>query len=463
MRPLTVGCMLLYIALNIPELYRTAKVHISSKVLTLFALFIVTSGLSTLLSDIPWQGSVRWVEVSTCILFGIILYHQLSISPEFKGILASSLMISMSLFILFFLFLWNTVPDPINHDWVSSIPFAENIRHIGYIAAIVLPLAFTHLDNQDFRKRLFSVIYLICLWGFVFWMGGRATFLAVTTASFVFFWLKPKLIPISLATIIFGVFLSQIFSVSAPELNLIRLFDYEITEKTLNQVASNRIVMYEQVLTHWWYGAPLIGLGSDVFRYLRPPIISEYFVQPHSVVLEFILSYGLTGLLILSFLSLGMLRGWLITIKKHPTPGLPLSVLSLSIVALIDGVFYHSISLLYASIALALAAPATNEKNSPLGLLLTLSVQTPLATFFFIILVIQIYASLTPPSDQYLDYMRQHPVYVHPTHWINQTLTKNGTQSVEFARLAVKYSDNPCIYKLYLPLNEQTPFDWCAQ
>ncbi|MES9924280.1 MAG: O-antigen ligase family protein [Candidatus Thiodiazotropha endolucinida] len=462
-RLLTMGCMFLYIVLSIPELYRTVELKISTKVLALVIAFIIISGLSTLLSDIPWQGSVRWAEVSTCLVSGIILYHQLSKTPVFKDILAFSLMISMSLIILFYLFSWITVYDPVNHNWVSNIPFATNIRHIGYIAAITLPLAFTHIDNQDIRKRLFTLFYLTCSWGFVFWMGGRATFLAVTIVTLVFFWLRPKLILISMTTIIAGLFLSQIFSVSAPELNLIHLLDYDITEQTLNQVSSNRITMYEQVLIRWWNGAPLLGLGSDAYRYLRPAILDDNFVQPHSVILQVTLSYGLVGLLIFLALSLKMLNGWLKTIQSHPIPGLPLAALSASMVALVDGVFYHSISLLYASIVLTLTIPATSAKVRPLGLLFTLSSQLPLAIFFYAILSIQIYAAATPPSEQKIKFIRQQPVYVNPSLWISLTSMKNKAQTVEYARLAVKYSENPCFYILYLPLSEQAPFEWCAQ
>lgn len=460
-RPLMASTALIYICMSILWNWRNRVIYASPLIIGLLGMLLGINALSTVLSSIPWQGSAHLMEMLLYACMGLLLYHQLQSTPEFRSLFSISLMLMLSLMVLRFLYGWISVFDPVNHPWSSQIAFAENIRHIGYLAAMLLPVGYSFLIFKTPKDTGYwlTFIYLTLAWGLVFWMGGRATFLALMGASIIFFLFNPRTLPVVMATSLSGLLLSQLFTVNDPSLNLFRLFDLGGGEKDLNQLSSHRLTIYHQALTLWWEQSPLIGLGSDIFRYLRPSILGDYYAQPHSFIIQTLLSSGLIGGLTLLVLLIMLVRSW-IQNRDSNWSGFIIAGMAATATGLIDGVFYHSLSFFTVSIVLALSLPPT-QKGIPAKPLLSGAIMAVAAgVVLFSALSWQIALSLGPiPSDKQLEWINRYPLYLDAHRWISQA---NEQQAHRLAKIAVQHSDIPCSYRGLLTEVQENSLAWCT-
>lgn len=467
-RPLTVFTALIFITLSLPLLFMQRELKASCWVLALIGLFLTFSGLSTWASAIPWQGTARWLEIGTYAIAGVFLYHQIHDARGFRHVFSLSLILTLFLIILRFLYFWVSAYDPTHHSWSHQPPLAENIRHIGYLAALLLPVAFTYLPSgrKEHPARYPAVLLYLCAgWGLVFWMGGRATFLALIVTSVLFIWFHPRTAIPMIATCIMGLLLSQLFITTDPSLNLIRLFNYDLGEKTINQISSNRGSIYEHALRLWWQKAPVIGLGADAFRYLQPAILADYLAQPHSVVVQVLLSFGLVGgVLITSLLLLLLKHSWQ-QLHVSPWPGLTCAGIAALLTGLVDGVFYHSLAFFLTSIVLALALPETSHRirfSNAIAAAPVLFAGSSILFYVFLSWQIHLSRQTVPPEHQ-LATLQKYPAYVEPSLWIRHAHANNSRLTEDLARLAVTTTDRSCRFFTYLPPAEQDDFRWCIQ
>ena len=463
-RPLTAFTAIIFISLSAIWHWRDKVIHANPLVVGLIALFWGFHALSTALSAIPWQGSAHLLEMLLYALTGLLLYHQLHNAPQFRALFSISLMLMLSLMILRFLYSWVSVYDPVNHPWSIQLPFAQNIRHIGYLAAMLLPVGYSFLllKTQKDTGYWLTLIFLVLAWGLVFWMGGRATFLALVGATAVFCLFYPRTLLAILAAAISGLLLSQLFTVTDPSLNLFRLFDLGDGQKDLNQLSSHRLTIYQQALQLGWQQSPMLGLGSDAFRYLRPSILGDYFAQPHSFIIQTLLSSGLSGGLTLAILLMFLARAWLQN-RNSTWPGFIIAGMAAIATGLIDGVFYHSLSFFTVSIVLALSLPPTNKTLSKSTLWPTTAIASLTGSLLFSLLSWQIALSRGPvPATEQLAWITRYPLYTDTSHWIMQSMNQgHETQARYLAEMAARLSDTPCRYQGYLTAEEQKEFIWC--
>ncbi|WP_276783637.1 O-antigen ligase family protein [Thalassolituus oleivorans] len=459
-RPLMAFTALIFISLSILWSWRNKVIYASPLIIGLLGMFLGINALSTALSAIPWQGSAHLMEMLLYASMGLLLYHQLQTAPEFRALFSISLMLMLSLMVLRLLYGWISVYDPVNHPWSSQIAFAENIRHIGYLAAMLLPVGYSFLVFKTPKDTSYwlTFVYLTLAWGLVFWMGGRATFLALVSATVIFFIFHPRTLPTVLTAAVSGLLLSQLFTVTDSSLNLFRLFDLGDGQKNLNQLSSHRLTIYHQALTLWWEQSFLIGLGSDIFRYLRPSILGDYFAQPHSFIIQALLSSGLIGGLALLALLIILGSNW-IQNRGSNWPGFIIAGMAATATGLIDGVFYHSLSFFTISIVLALSLSPAKKIIPTIPLLSGAMMVTTSGVVFFSVLSWQIVLSLGPiPSDKQLEWVNRYPLYLNAHHWISQA---NEKQAHRLLQIAVRHSDTPCSYRGFLTEAQENSLAWC--
>lgn len=459
-RPLTAFTAIIFISLSVIWHWRDKVMHASPLVIGLIALFWGFHALSTALSAIPWQGSAHLLEMLLYAVTGLLLYHQLHNAPQFRALFSISLMLMLSLMTLRFLYGWVSIYDPVNHPWSIQLPFAQNIRHIGYLAAMLLPVGYSFLvmtTPKTFGYWM-TLVFLVLAWGLVFWMGGRATFLALVAATAVFCLFYPRTLLAILAAAISGLLLSQLFMVTDPNLNLFRLFDLGDDQKDLNKLSSQRLTLYQQALQLWWQQSPVIGLGSDAFRYLKPSILGDHFAQPHSVVIQTLLSSGLSGGLTLVILLMLLGRAWLQN-RSSQWPGLIVASMAAIATGLIDGVFYHSLSFFTFSIVLALSLPPTRATLSTSVSLPATVIAALTGSLFFILLSWQIALSRSPlPTSGQLAWIHRYPLYIDARHWIEFS---DEPKAQHLAQMAAQLSDRPCLYQKHLNEDQRQDFLWC--
>jgi len=430
-----------FIFLALPAIFSIKTIDISRKALFLLILWLAWTLASTILGNQPWAAMARWFEILTSILTALCIWLIVRERTELATILAKGIIAALLLCIFAFVAYWIISPSPVQHNWVTDIPLFVNIRHFGYLPAAALPLGYWLLELSSGEKRQISseylpikstnlvLIYLTLCWALVFWLGGRGAFLSVTIVTFIYFSLsKHNIMPI-LATIIFGLMLSQLFIVDVPNLNLLRFLDLFLNgaEKDLNRLSSSRIAIYYESIIHWWNNAPIFGIGADGYRYIIPAIIGiDVFFHPHNSIVQLLMSYGLPGLFIPCCLFFSFtLRLLSNTNKRHLV--FSLSILSSLFLSLVDGILYHAyglfISTILVGIGLAYVWPKTLDKvainrgdRKKLTLRSLFVLLLASTSIYYSVFIYQLYHSKYGCVDEsWINWNAQYPIYFSPT------------------------------------------------
>lgn len=375
-RVISVFIELGFILLTVPVIYQYKTIKIPSKAVFLIIFWLVWTLASTLLGNQPWAAMMRWFELLSSITTAFCLYLLISTRPDYIELIVKAIIAALIICILAFTIIWNISPNPVKHDWVSNIPLFVNIRHFGYIPAIALPLGYWLLEKNTVQNNSHygAVTYLTICWALVFWLGGRGTFLAVSCVTILYCILSKQQIKWVITSILFGLIISQLFIVDAASLSLFRIFDLFInTEgRELNAVSSFRMIIYTEALGYWWNTSPIFGLGADGFYFIVPAIGGiDAVAHPHSIFIQLLFSFGIPGLLLPGYLFI-LLSIKIIKSKDRSAKAFYLSLISILVLSIFDGILYHAyglfLSTIIAAICLSLAWPQNKKisnKNSP--------------------------------------------------------------------------------------------------
>lgn len=440
-----------FIALSIPAIHTNTN-PLPRQASVLLIIWLAWTLLSTLLGEQPWPAMVRWFEIFTSILIALCLYFIIRQQPKLITLLAKSIVTAVLLCLIALIVFWNVSPDPVKHNWVNTLPFFINIRHLGYLAAISIPVGHWLLDRysrhnhgvfQNNPVQLAYVVgYLILCWALVFWLGGRGTFLAVTITSFLYIFFAPKQnIKWVIISPLIGVLVSQFFLVDHPSLNLFRFIGEEGI--TLNAFTSFREVIYQESLIYWWENAPLTGIGADGYRYLIPAIGNvESIAHPHSSIIQLLLSYGPIGLLIPTYFF--FILTWRVATNDsglqsrtdQHAKNFYLILLATLILSLFDGILYHAYGLFISSIiagtCIALTWPLKSEKltahtssntsanHSRVWINTLVAVGVLFTAAYYAVFTHQLYHSkYGVKSEKWINWNAEYPLYFSPT-WTYQ-------------------------------------------
>lgn len=423
-RAITAFLELGFIFLSLPALYNMKTFNLSPKICALIILWLFFSFLSTLTGNQPWPAMVRWFEVLTSISAGLCLYLLINIAPELKLLIVRSIIIALLLCVFVFISYWHISLDPEKHNWVSDIPFFLNIRHFSYLAAAALPLGYWLLENERCNNKKIATIYLSICWGLIFWLGGRAAFIGTVVVTILYLILSRENLKLVLSSILTGVLLSQLFITDSSSLNMFRLLDLFINseDKDINSHTSYRMEIYLESIHYWWREVPFLGNGADGYRYIIPAIADmDNITHPHSIAIQLLLSYGIIGLLIPSYLFLVLTHS---IFTKHANlktidKALYLSVLSSVISGIFNGILYHAYGLFITTIILAICIPNYPQKrvlNSKKIIPTSIMILTLISCLYFLVFSTQLYTSKTGCANKnWIDWNANFPLYFSPT------------------------------------------------
>lgn len=414
--------------------------------------------ISSLYSDFFWQGLPRLVEILSLSLLALIISQKLAELPDYNRHLIKAFSITLAIFIVRFLYSWHSIYEPESHNWTWQIPFAANIRDIGSVIAVIFPLTYFFLK----KNPLYSYFLLTAGWAFIFWLGGRATFISVITASglFLLFQKRYKAVFIPL---ILGLLLSQFFLTNNSSLHIFRFFDPFDFQKpsNLDSISSGRLTIYTASLNHLWNSNIVIGNGADAFRHTILPGVNNMFNHPHSTIVNLLFSFGSLGLIIPLVAIIKLISYRIQLIKQQQLP-LLLSLISLTICSLFDGTLYHAIPLFYSTIVLALigAQLITNKpKDSILINKLLLPTASVIPASAMTILLIQLHWSQNADLPYKLQSLNaEFPLHYDSHQWITGAASEQ--QKRQLANNGFRLSHRPCSYaQLYPSWISQTPND----
>lgn len=299
-----VACELVVILVAVRAGYRDAAIwrRLPRDVVAAFALLCVglTVG-SAFLSKHPLDSILLSLTTLIHLRFCATIYFLARTRPPGE-IRALFPWLTLGLVVLAILTIWRfQLPPPAASvpggaiEWGSALPGFINVRHFGsWTGAIAagLMLALLYSEEEGRARRLTSVSYLLAA-GLTCWSGTRAAILAMAVVALVAL--------ASLRRWPTRARLAHVAGLSALALGLAILLlpdngDFHLyvsgDGRDANAATGGRLALWDATFDRW-LDSPLFGWGSgstfwEVF-------IGWTHTQPHNVVLQFLISWGVVG------------------------------------------------------------------------------------------------------------------------------------------------------------------------
>lgn len=234
-------------------------------------------------------------------------------------------------------------------------PFFRHIRHANYELLALVALLLLAVDVKAIKFSVISLVLLPLFGFFVAWSGGRGGALALLVLFVLLALfrheLRSSLFRVAaalLAGCIIAFILHKGAILYAPGLDRSASFD---VSQGFDSVSSGRLGIWKGSLTYWVesWSTLLFGRGPDAFvnfginRVVYP---DGYLVQPHNMVVQWLLDFGLLGLL----LSVAVLARALRPSAQSPHqksvsqqhPAAALLILVYLVFSLSDGLLHHA-------------------------------------------------------------------------------------------------------------------------
>ena len=257
----------------------------------------------------------------------------------------------------------------------ASVPYHSNIRHVAH-HGMVAACAGLALFFMGGRFRLAGYFLgATSIFGLVF-LGQRGGLLGLGVFTFAAAFFLPNCRTKIIITALMTVLLSVGLAYSLDKFGIKNRFSGSIVERVETQgsevftSSSGRLAVWKSSID-LAFEHPLLGNGPDGFRTSK--IGRSYFgiSQSHNSILQVLVEFGLPGLMLVCLYIYHMVKlpfEALIHNKRKGGNELT-SVLLFSILmgfmtmSLVEGLFYHSISLIIFSILAPLAFAANNHQH----------------------------------------------------------------------------------------------------
>jgi O-antigen ligase len=344
-------------------------------VLALLAGWLAWSLAAIAFSAVPGMAMARQVEWLTHAAFGWAVWAFLRTYPHHAETVLRWLVRGFLIYGVLLAFFLLNLPHPETYPWINGILGFANVRHFGYYAGVVLVAAHWPLLAPASRAgRLGQLILLAVIWGFLAWSGSRGPIFAVlgSLAVLTLFRALPqarRIWGVTLPAFIIGAAVSIPFTPPSGSFGILRF------AQTMQQADS--LAQYSASRTDFWEIAlglvrdhPLLGLGPDQLLVGGAAGPFHSFVQPHNLLLQAALEWGIPGgLMFMGLIAAALLAGLrnarTAGAAGHQIIGLWIAGM-LTALALIDGTYYHALPLM--TLALGLALALSPARAAPAGI-----------------------------------------------------------------------------------------------
>lgn len=231
------------------------------------------------------------------------------------------------------------------------VPVYGHARVLGMhmLTGSFAALALLVLDKPSTRLRVcgyYGLAGVVC--GAMWWSGGRAPLLGMLIGLGLWLWRSPAeerrrlLRCLSIVGLLACV---VAFSAGSPSIGTgwLSPFSRTLQATNLSELSSTRTEIWDvssRITDSLW-----IGHGADSYLFIRPRQVGD---QPHNVLIQWMLDFGLFGTI-----PLVLLLGWsLVRGLKNRGPGegwgraASAGLAASSLVGLFDGMFYHTVLLM---------------------------------------------------------------------------------------------------------------------
>lgn len=352
-----------------PSNLLTLSMFDKTSLLALVLLIATTTALNNDVNNTPLKNVVVTYNLLFTTVHLCFIYCLLKVFLSLKIQLTDFiywLPITIMLLALSYVFMHTTGIPSILYGKPSSVPFSSNIRYLGYLVTASSMLCIIMLLQQEierFKLSLWALLFVSNL-TLLIWLGGRGSLVALAGSAFIYLsyfvvtaQLKASRLVILILLIIIAFYLAYfctVFSWNGPQ-SFFRSVnsDTALASIDINKLSSNRIAIWTQTLAAI-SDNPWIGLGPEGYRFHPDHVFG---LQPHNVLLQLLVGYGLFATLIMLYfysktVFIGIMQLFTRNNGSLLNNKIALMILtSLSIHGLVDGTFYHSQPLFLSIIA----------------------------------------------------------------------------------------------------------------
>lgn len=295
----TISFGFMYIICIVIFLYKSELSYFFNKRLLLFIMLFFLSGIlsncfSEYSSMLIWY---RFFSIFLCFLLGFISYILLSKNIVSFGGIISSIAIFSVVHVLILVLMWYVLDDPYTYNWVSGLPFFNNIRNftdflsIGYLCSIIL----FYISNYE--KKIIWYICGVVILSAIVWSGSRTALLSVFVSFVVFFFFiedKIKYFILVILNLFFSLVISLFFKLNNNSLGF-SAGVYRSLDNNINNISSGRVDLYAYIINHIFEN-PVLGLGGEAVYMLRQQFNFFPAIQAHNSILQILIEFGFLGL-----------------------------------------------------------------------------------------------------------------------------------------------------------------------
>lgn len=329
-------------------------------------------GSATLAPNLAPAISLRWFLY---LLFALHLLAALRHQPDRAATILIGLVMGFVGFaaVLFAFIL--LLMHPANFDWVTGVPGAFNIRNLGFEAMAAALVG--SLFRPEGRPGVVGGMRLCAIigWAFVFWSGGRGSFLAALVALIAVHALSEvpnrwQRVLESAALMAAGAGIALLHLPPSESFGFWRTIGFSSpsvagADAGGGDIRSDRLAIWKESLEAI-VASPLYGIGEAQMKHHLVSAARTY-PQPHNLILQAPLAWGIpAGLAFLTAVALPLVRAvrrlrGQATLQAPATAGLAVA-LAMTANAFVDGTLFHPrpVTLFLVGISVALSAPLRN-------------------------------------------------------------------------------------------------------
>lgn len=346
-------------------------------ILLLVCLSITTSnGLAA------WDGAglADWGRVMNMIAhlaFAVAVFYWFAMKPDVLRWVVGAQMLATLVYFFVLVGFWLQLEEPYSYSWFSTPPLFNHIRHVGMFLCIGVVVASWAVLARDGRWRWVGwAIYVLAL-SMLLWSGGRGAFIAACGGVAVLglkFTPKRQLRPWAMLVtgMVLAFALSGMFDVGQNGLGWLPAIKRSVAASSMDQLASSRLTIWIHLLPYIGE-RPWFGWGGEGFRFAWAVLPT---IQAHNGLFQLLIEWGVAGTsLVVGLLGWIAIKGgllyWKTAAVQSRDDALPLGmalVTALSILSLVDGVFYHGTPMAFLMLGFGMVAASLYlEKSRPNG------------------------------------------------------------------------------------------------
>lgn len=420
--------------------------------------------ISAYLSDHFYPSIIKQIEYLIHCMFAYSAWVFLSQTQKQEK-MAWFLVFTFVWIVYYILCAWYINEDTYTFDWVHGTPLFNNIRHLGYLQIAILPFLLLPIVKDIKHKYIVAIILFSIFWASVIWSGARSTFLVSILVSCLLIWFyQDKRKSISFVIIlssIIGWTIALQFPTDSQSMDPYRLLflDSRVEQGDINDASSGRLDIWTGLLTQVWQQNIWNGLGPDAYAFIRP-MINNQVSQAHNTAIQLFSGIGVIGIIFILYGLFSIIQIWT---KAKATPIAIIarfSFIGALSASMLDGHFYHTFSLVWLMIILALSfnSATDQQKNEKSSLILPILIICMSAVSIFNIQKhwnTYIQQQFPLEYQEQLDKVSSYPSYYRPLKWIYSEQTKPELRKTAI-KFGQKYGPRYCNYYLIEFMESET-------